>query len=375
MAVEDGARVDFTRLRQERRARVLAAMEGAGLDVLVLGRSSNVRYVAGARQLWRAGATPFGPACVVIRSTGRVHLLSVWEEGIPPEIAREDLYGMFWNPGNLLEALAKLPGLAEAERIGTDSMTPMFAQALPSAVPKAEFVDGLGVVSGARATKTPDERTCLTLACVLAEAGLTALEATLVPGVTERELLGVLDERLSTLGSTAPASESVAFATPNRGPVRFRHLATERPIGDGELVVLSPGALYAGYEGGLARTVVAGRTVPRGTQELGARAEAGLVALIDACRAGNRGADLYRAWESTGSAPPPVALAHGVGLGVEPPVIGFDRGQDVELLEGMVLSVQSWLSAEGTGGYLRRETVWIGADGPEVLTRGERPET
>jgi Xaa-Pro aminopeptidase len=374
MAVEDGARVDFTRLRQERRARVLSRMEAEGLDALVLGRSANVRYVAGARQLWRAGATPFGPAGVLVRSTGRVHLLSVWEEGIPAEITRDDLYGMFWNPGNLLGALAQIPGLADAERVGTDSMTPMFAQALPSVIPKAEFVDALGLVTAARATKTPDERTCLTLASVLAEAGLNALEAALAPGVTERQLLGILDERLSTLGSTAPASESVAFATPNRGPVRFRHLATDRPIGDGELVVLSPGALYAGYEGGLARTAVAGRTAPRGAADLAARAEAGLVALIDACRPGNRGADLYRAWESTGASLPPVALAHGVGLGAEPPIIGFDRGRDAVLAEGTVLSVQSWLSAEGTGGYLRRETVWVGADGPEVLTRGERAE-
>ena len=101
MALEDGARVDFTRLRQERRRRVFEAAESARLDALVLGRAGNVRYATGARQLWRTGANPFAPLCVVIPKTGRIHLLSTWDDGIPPEIGHDDLYGMFWNPANL----------------------------------------------------------------------------------------------------------------------------------------------------------------------------------------------------------------------------------------------------------------------------------
>ena len=33
----------------------------ADLDILVLGRQANVRYVTGAPQLWVAGTRPFGP--------------------------------------------------------------------------------------------------------------------------------------------------------------------------------------------------------------------------------------------------------------------------------------------------------------------------
>ena len=55
-----------------------------------------------------------------------------------------------------------------------------------------------------------------------------------------------------------PPSESVAFATSSRGPVDFRFVARDRPIGDGELVVLSPGALYAGYEADVGTTVLVG---------------------------------------------------------------------------------------------------------------------
>lgn len=372
MALEDSSRVDFPRLRAERRRRLLEGMEGAGLDALVLGRPANVRYAAGARQLWRAGTTPFAPACVLLRATGRLHLLSVWDEGVPPEIAREELYGLFWNPGNLLQALAAIPGLAGAARVGTDSLSPLFAQLLPQVLPAAELVDATPVVAGARATKTEDEVACLTVAAALAEAGLSALDASLVPGITERELVGVFHEVMAHLGTPTVPSDAVAFATPRQGPVRFRTLATDRPVGIGELVVLSPGALYAGYEGGLARTHVAGEPAPPGTAALAERCEAGLEALLAACRPGNTGADLYRAWAGTGEPEPSVALAHGVGLGAEPPVIGWGRGRDAVLEEGSVLSVQSWASAEGTGGYLERELVRIGAEGPELLTRARR---
>ncbi|WP_331457925.1 M24 family metallopeptidase, partial [Mycobacterium gordonae] len=96
---------------------------------------------------------------------------------------------------------------------------------------------------------------------------------------------------------------------------------------------------------------------------------AGIDALVGACRAGAVGADLYQAWEGVGLGPASVVLAHGLGLGAEPPVIGLGRGRDAVLEEGMVLSVQSWVVEEGVSGCLQRETVVIGASGPVVLTR------
>jgi Xaa-Pro aminopeptidase len=369
MGLEDGARVDFGALRAERRATVLAGMERHGIDAMVLGGAGNVHYVSGARHLGRAGAFGFAPACVVVRATGKVHLLSTWDEGVPPEIGRDEMYGIFWNPANLLAALAAIPSLAEAQTVGTDGLTPLFAQLLPTLFPTAEMVDAGSVLDEARRRKTPGELVCLDVASAIAEAALTALDEAIEPGVTERELLAVFDECVARLGATTPPTESVAFATPNRGPVRFRHLASDRPIGDGELVILSPTALYAGYESGLARTRLVGRTAPRGTAELGDRCTAGLDALVAACRPGNTGADLYRAWENTGNCEPPVALAHGAGLGAEPPVIGFGLGAGETIDEGMVLTVQSWVAAEGIGGCLERTTVRIAETSAIPLTR------
>jgi Xaa-Pro dipeptidase len=369
MGLEDDARVDFARLRADRREKVLSGMESHGLDALMLGGVGNVRYTSGARQLGRAGVLPFAPVAVVVRETARVHLLSTWDEGVPPEIGYEDLYRMNWNPANLAADLAKIPGVREARRVGTDGLTPRFAGLIGSLVTTAELVDAAPVMTTARRVKTPDEITCLDVASAIAEAALSALDDALAPGITERELLGIYDERIASLGAPMPPSESVCFATPSRGPVRFRHLASDRPIGEAELVVLAPGALYAGYEAGLARTRVAGDAGPAGTADLATRCARGMDALIAACRPGNTGADLYRAWESAGNPDPGVLLAHGLGLGAEPPLIGFGRGGSATIDEGMVLSVQSWVTEEGVGGCLERGTVRVESGGPSALTR------
>jgi Xaa-Pro dipeptidase len=369
MGLEDDARIDFARLRADRRAKVLSGMDSHDLDALMLGGVGNVRYASGARQLGRAGVLPFAPVAVVVRETGRVHLLSTWDEGVPPEIGYEDLYRMNWNPANLAADLAKIPGVREAKRVGTDGLTPRFAGLIGSLVTTAELVDAAPVMTTARRVKTPDEITCMDVASAIAEAALGALEDTLAPGITERELLGIYNEKVAGLGAPNPPSESVCFATPSRGAVRFRHLAADRPIGDGELVVLAPGALYAGYEAGLARTRVAGNAAPAGTTDLATRCARGMDALIAACRPGNNGADLYRAWENAGNPDPGVLLAHGLGLGAEPPLIGLGRGRDATLEEGMVLSVQSWVTEEGVGGCLERGTVRIESSGPSALTR------
>src|ERR1700724_4120002 len=88
---------DGRELRFGRRQRALAQMEAPDIDVLVLGRQANVRYVTGAPQLWVAGTRPFGPTCVLVRATGAIHLLSTWEGGVPRVTPHGYLHSITWN--------------------------------------------------------------------------------------------------------------------------------------------------------------------------------------------------------------------------------------------------------------------------------------
>ena len=132
-------------------------MEAHDLDILVLGRQANVRYVTGAPQLWIAGTRPFGPVCVVVRASGDIYLNTTDDEGVPEEIGHDHLYGLTWNPMTLIDVLKKIDGAETALRVGTDAITPTFAALLPEAFPKAELVDGELAMRAARRIKTPDE--------------------------------------------------------------------------------------------------------------------------------------------------------------------------------------------------------------------------
>jgi Xaa-Pro dipeptidase len=367
---DGGDRVDFPRLRTERRERLLAAMAEHHLDVLMLGRAANISYASGARQLWTAGARPFGPGCVVVAADEQVHLLSTWDEGVPADIPHDRLYGLAWNPANLMANLAAVPGLARARRVGTDGWSPGAPSLIAALAPDAEVLDGTPALTAARSVKTADEIACLLTAAAVAEGALAAMAAAVRPGATERQLLGVHAAALCRAGLPTPPSEAVAVATPRRGPVRLRRLATDRPIGPGELVVLTAGAMCAGYEATLGRSWLPPSSTPSAHQrDLVERARAARDALVAACRPGATGADLAAVWNGSGPAPATDLWAWGVGLGMELPLFGPGLGATAGLRAGMVLAVQAGLAEEGAGGALESDLVLVDADGPRVLTR------
>ena len=129
------------------------------LDILVLGRQANVRYVTGAPQLWVAGTRPFGAdlrasSAPPARSTSTAR----WDEGIPEEIPHDHLYGLAWNPMTLIEVLKNIDGAATAAPgRNRRACHRRSRQLLPMAFPNAELVDGELAMRAARRIKTADE--------------------------------------------------------------------------------------------------------------------------------------------------------------------------------------------------------------------------
>jgi Xaa-Pro aminopeptidase len=360
LVTQEPGSIDLAALRGERRRRLFEAMADHGLDALLLGRPANVNFASGARQLWTAGARPPGPGCVVVAATGKVHLLSVWDEGVPAEIGHDQLFGLKWNPANLIPSIAAIPGLASARRVGADSYTPGFEQFLAAVAPGAEVADATAALLQARQPKSAEEVVLIEHAVAVAEAALTAMEEAVEPGARERDVLRAYLAAISRMGSPQPPTEGVVCATPRSGPVALRRIPSERLLGPAQLVALNPSALYAGYEGGLGRTVVVDHPTPAASR-LAERCRAALDAVIDRCRAGARGADLRSADAEV--------LVFGLGMGAEPPVIGPTAGADAEVAPGMVLSVQAWVAEEGAGGVLLRDTVHVVDGTPRVLSR------
>ena len=328
----------------EHLGRTLSAMADAGIDALILGRDANARFVSGADRLSLNGTRAFAPGCVVVRATGKVHLMSTTDSGIPGDVAHDQLYDMSWNPLTIAGNVAAVPGLADATTIGVDGMTPMMEAILGGVLPGAELVDGEALLRAVRRPKSTGDLDGIRTAVGVAEQCLAAVVAAVVPGITERELLGRFEARMGRLGVTTPAFEA---ATCVAGPAP-RSIVTDRVLRTGDLVHLRGGVLVDGWEGVLARTrSVGGTTGPQ--RAAGERAAVALGEAVAACRPGEGIGELR--------ARPEVTALEGVGLGHE------ELADDDVLQAADVVYVEVFLDQ-----VLLGDVVHVTDTGPAILT-------
>jgi len=296
-----------------RRARVVEAMTDAGVDVLVLGREANARYVSGADRLWLAGTRPFAPGCVLSATTGEVHLLSITDDGCPPDIGADHLFPISWNPMTILGNLAAIPGVSGATRIGVDGMTPLFEQLLGATLPEAELVDAERLLRTLRRVKDTDEVEAVRAAVAAAEGALARTNEALAPGVREVDLKACFEEHMTGAHLTAPAFEgtfcvAVAGAAP-------RTFVTDRAVRNSDRVHVRAGVIRAGYEGLVTRTLVCGDT-PASAR--------GLADALGRCSPGTRVGDIRAA-----------------GIGIEGTGLGHEElGDEDVLVAGMTVAVE-----------------------------------
>jgi Xaa-Pro dipeptidase len=360
---------DTWALRTGRRERALAQMDAHNLDILVLGRQANIRYVTGAPQLWIAGTRPFGPMCVVVRATGDIYLNSTDDEGVPEEIGHDHLYGLAWNPMTLIDVLRKIDGAEAARRIGTDAITPTFAALLPDAFPNAEIVDAELAMRTARRIKTADEIAAMGQALRVAETGLAAAVSELRPGVAEQTLTGAMLEAMAAGGVSTPATQDAAWVTSREHPWRRARARSE--VRSGDLVAFAAGALAGGYVAEAGRTWPAGDTANEPIRKLFERSKTLYDKMFAACRPGAPTRELLAAYEAAAEPLPPMPVAHGLGLGFDPPVVSemlWAAGEHDRLEAGMVLAITGYVWQQGVGAVFRRDTVHITDDGADVLT-------
>ena len=307
-------------LMAARRQRVQTAMAEREIQALVLGRQDNVGYATGMRRLWTSGTRPFGAGCVLIGATGRAHLLSSWDSGVPESVPFDDLYPLTWNPEIMGGAMKAIEGLPTAHRIGVDACSPGFIRAVNRFAPKAEIVPCDDLMADVRSIKLDEELDLIRRACRVAWAGV--------------------DAALDKLEHELPLSRSLT-ATANQGVT----IPSSKPIVrfDGNATIVDIGVIVDLYEGG-----VGGRFVDGHREET--------PHLVSACRDGATHDDL--ATSAAGR-----WLVRGLGMGYETPVLDATRGRDRTLRTGMVLSV--------TDGD-HRDVVAVREGPPDVLSVNSR---
>jgi Xaa-Pro dipeptidase len=360
---------DDPALREARRARLFAAMADHDLDLLVLGRVANIRYASGVPLLWNAGTRPFGPGCVVVRATREIFLLSTWDEGVPDEIPHDHLYGITWNPMNLVTVLQGIAAQAEPGRVGTDAMSPLFARLLPMAFPDVAIVDGGPALRAARRTKTTEEVHAIRAAVEVADVAMAAAVAALRPGLSERELTGVFMDAMASRGVTTPATQDVVRVT---SPRAVRTNGAEVRVRMGDVVAFDAGVVAGGYAGEVGRTWPVGPGAnPAANRYLHRRWSRLWERLLDACQPGAAASGLLDAYRSAGEPLPATPVGRGLGLGFDDPVVVAalpDTAARERLDPGVVLVVSGCVVDDRVGAVIVHEPVLITPDGPETLS-------
>ena len=254
---------------------------------------------------------------MLVRSTGSIHLMSTWDEGIPEDIPRQNLFGLTWNPMKTIEVLGRVEGTAGARRVGTDAMSPTFAQLLPGRLSRRRARRRRGRDAGGAQIKTEEELAVLREAVAVAETRRHGHGGRPAAARGDREGAG----RSAARGGRRGRGDHP------RRPGRGRRHQPGTPLaagggdgraGAGDLVAFTAGVVAHGYIAEVGRTYAAGGGIP---EALAARRGTGVERLLAACRPGAPASDLLAAYAGAGEPLPPMPVARGLGLGFDPPVV------------------------------------------------------
>ncbi|PSQ17018.1 aminopeptidase P family protein [Halobacteriales archaeon QS_8_69_26] len=365
----------------ERRIRECqSALEGDA-DAAVLFPGPNLTYLTGfdedpSERHFLLFVTPGDVAFVVpelsaaqVRDATHVEDLRVWADGDDPAAVVADAVGDL--------GLRDDDGSADGRRILLDDrLWSLFARDVRAALPGAEFGLASETLDDLRITKDDAEL------AAMREAGRIADEVSKevrrmgsdAVGLTERDLAEAIRERLEARGGDGVSFETIVAAGPNGA--RPHHHHGDRQIREGDPVVLDFGTRVDGYPSDQTRTVVFAGDPPDGFTEAFEAVRDAQAAAVDAVEPGVEAREIDRAAreviEGRGYGDAFVhRTGHGVGLEVhEAPYIV--EGNDTELAEGMVFSVEPGVYVEGEFGIRIEDLVAVTAEGAERLNDSPR---
>jgi Xaa-Pro aminopeptidase len=296
-----------------RYARVQAAMARHGVGALLIATPHLATFASGARRVQVAGSGGTVPWVVVLAGAPSAVVFTTDPDGVPPWMPRAAVEPLRWDRGAQHARIAAL--VAEVD--GTVACD-FFAPALRAALAGRTLVDATPLLAEAVAPRAAVEVEAVARALVVARGALDASARAVTPGVATAEL------------AARAAEHSAGFP-----------LAETMVRRAGDLVQLEVSLYVAGHAG------VAGDTVGCDVDVSDRRrawAEA-LCAVASGARDGASTGALRAAARAAGAGATGL-LAHGLGVGIEPPLVDLDADDDAPLRAGTILVV-----APDVGGF------------------------
>ncbi|UCG85647.1 MAG: aminopeptidase P family protein [Gemmatimonadota bacterium] len=351
--------------RGDRRDALVALLDEAGLDGLIVSHMPNVRYLTGFSG--SAAVVVVFPDELVFFSDFRYRVQAEHDIGDAAriEIVPNDIWSRVWRVVAERRRLGRLgfEGHVVSVKQAAEFTPPDFAALLEPARPLVEQL---------RARKDPSEvaaiREAARLACEALESALGQIRV----GFSELEVAATLESELRLRGSEWHPFPTIAASGPRSA---LPHAGTtSRVIQPGELVLLDFGAQVDGYCADITRTVLMGRTADerqRVAYDLVREAHRRAVGGIHAGMSGREADGLARSvieergfGDAFGH-----SLGHGLGLEVhENPRVS--KANEAALPEAAVVTVEPGLYFPGWGGVRIEDDVFLSAEGCELLSDG-----
>jgi Xaa-Pro aminopeptidase len=383
-------RVEISRLKRERLARLQAQIGKADLGAVLLYDPINIRYATGLRDSSTGYGLRFYYRYALVPREGRVILFAGLADtvvGDPAIDVRAALTWDFFPCGRNVEDAARRwaadlratldeLGLSR-ERLGIDRLDLVGVEALRWQ--QLRLADARVPVEKARAIKTHDEITLIRQACAVADVGICAIRDAIRPGVTENELWAIFTATNIRLGGEYTDGRLLTAGS-HTNP--WYQAASDRMVQDGELVAFDTDmAGPMGYFADVCRTYLCGQRRPTAKQrELYEFAHRFIQESLPLFRPGisfpEIAAKAPAVPEKYKASRYPV-LAHGAGMSDEWPAIYFPDvswsgfGNDPDLIqENMVICVEALVGQEDWPESVKlEEQLIVTARGPEVISR------
>jgi Xaa-Pro aminopeptidase len=353
-------------VRDDRRVALVALLEEAGLDGLIVSHVPNLRYLTGFSG--SAGVAVVLRAGLIFFSDFRYRTQAEWEvgDGARIEIVPSDIWSRVWG------VVAQHPGIG---RLGFEGHAVSVKRAAefapPNVVALVEPVM-MPLVERLRASKDPGEVAAIREAARLASEALESTLDQVRVGQRELEIAATLERELRVRGSEWHPFPTIVASGPRSA---LPHAGTtDRAVQSGDLLLLDFGARVDGYCADITRTVVVGRAADerqRATYDLVREAHRLAGEGIRAGMTGREADGLARSlFEERGVADAfGHSLGHGLGLEVhEDPRVS--QTNEAELPEGAVVTLEPGLYFPGWGGVRIEDDVFLKAEGCELLSDG-----
>lgn len=354
----------MTDQRSTRAARIVEALTEHHLDALLITGYANIRYLTGFS----------GSSALLLASAREMVLITDFRYQTQVQDEVGDFARVVIEGRSLWDALwRELPLVPRRGIVGFDSnhVTHRDFQRLlgESEGGRWQWRPQSGIVEALRESKDAEELNRITEAAGMATRALSQTVRQIHAGMTELHVAGILEKALRDEGSEAHPFEAIVASGPRSALPHAR--AAARIIEPNDFLLMDFGAECDGYCSDITRTFVVGR------------ANAEHRAIYDIVRTANERASAQIRAGMTGRDADALArdyiaekgygddfghsLGHGLGLEVhEAPRLA--KLADAKLPADTVVTIEPGIYRPAWGGVRIEDDVYLGADGPRVLT-------